>query len=699
MPKPYTLKISRRTVDKLGVKLYDRVALVIAEMVSNAYDADAKRVTIKAPIGEFLATRKGDGKVEDKGYMIEISDPGIGMTPDELQKYYLVVGSDRRADRGDTSPGGRPVTGRKGVGKLAPFGICRTIEVISAGGESVKRGTNSGYVTAHIIMRYDDITSEDETEYEPTVGDKDRSLSPKRGTTVILRDFLTRKVPDLEILTEELAQRFGLDVGSNDWKIQIQDNRPGASIKQHTITPLDIPRMPKTTIEFNGPRPTIGGADASKYAVEAKPASNAANFKAGFTEGGRYYPIVGWIAFAKEPVKHEYHAGVRVYCRKKFAAQTGGFNIASGFTGELNIKSYLIGELHCDWLDQDEDLIHTDRQSILWSTDIGVAFQDWGRGAIKELARLGRKPAQERTVEIFKKTVDLDARLNVIFAGVQRETIRKRASDLALQLAKSLRPDEAADDATAEGIVELAVAFAPHAVLSDELRRASESDEAPTLGAVASILSRARFAESMTLGAVVKQRLQLIAKFKQLISTPDTDEADVQKLLEQAPWLIRPEWTPITENKSLKVVREALEAYLSKKMKTQVTLSALSSGSKRPDFVMISGHGLLELVEIKKPQYGFGTSDLQRLYNYVTAFDEFFDNPANRSTLDDIKRYRITLVCDQIKLKAIEKGSFENLKKDNKLEHTGWSKLVKDTVRFHESFIEELEALGGADAT
>ena len=39
----YEMTISRLTVDKLGVKLYDRVSAVIAEIVANSYDADAKR--------------------------------------------------------------------------------------------------------------------------------------------------------------------------------------------------------------------------------------------------------------------------------------------------------------------------------------------------------------------------------------------------------------------------------------------------------------------------------------------------------------------------------------------------------------------------------------------------------------------------------------------------------------------------------
>jgi hypothetical protein len=37
----YVMTISRLTIDKLGVKLYDRMSAVIAELVSNGYDANA----------------------------------------------------------------------------------------------------------------------------------------------------------------------------------------------------------------------------------------------------------------------------------------------------------------------------------------------------------------------------------------------------------------------------------------------------------------------------------------------------------------------------------------------------------------------------------------------------------------------------------------------------------------------------------
>ncbi|NJM67951.1 MAG: hypothetical protein HC851_20950 [Acaryochloris sp. RU_4_1] len=166
-PVKYTMTISRLTIDKLGVKLYDKVSAVIAELVSNSYDADATEVRIKAPMGEFLAT-KSNNQLQDRGFTIEIWDNGTGMTPDQVNKFYLCVGADRRVDteRGDKSRRfDRKVMGRKGVGKLAPFGICERIEVLTSGGELIQGrdengSTLEGYLTAHLILDRSQILKE-----------------------------------------------------------------------------------------------------------------------------------------------------------------------------------------------------------------------------------------------------------------------------------------------------------------------------------------------------------------------------------------------------------------------------------------------------------------------------------------------------------------------------------------------------------
>ena len=53
----YTMRISRLTVDKLGIQMYDRVSAVLAELIANPYDADAENVTIQLPFGQYLARK------------------------------------------------------------------------------------------------------------------------------------------------------------------------------------------------------------------------------------------------------------------------------------------------------------------------------------------------------------------------------------------------------------------------------------------------------------------------------------------------------------------------------------------------------------------------------------------------------------------------------------------------------------------
>src|SRR5258708_6401825 len=165
----YELRISRLTVDKLGVKLYDKVSAVVAELVANSYDADAESVDVKLPLSTLLAIKDEEGHVIDQGYVIEIEDDGHGMTPKEAIDFYLEIGRDRRKHTGQGGKSRtkqRPVMGRKGIGKLAPFGICRRIEVISGGGEPKEQG----YLVTHFFMDYDQIMTEGEGPVPLEVG-------------------------------------------------------------------------------------------------------------------------------------------------------------------------------------------------------------------------------------------------------------------------------------------------------------------------------------------------------------------------------------------------------------------------------------------------------------------------------------------------------------------------------------------------
>ena len=96
------------TIEHLGVRMYSTLPPVVAELVANSQDADATKVNIQL-------------KDQDNKEII-VSDNGHGMSFVDINEKFLRIGRNRRSDEGSqTSPGGRKVIGKKGLGKLSFF--------------------------------------------------------------------------------------------------------------------------------------------------------------------------------------------------------------------------------------------------------------------------------------------------------------------------------------------------------------------------------------------------------------------------------------------------------------------------------------------------------------------------------------------------------------------------------------------------
>lgn len=689
-PFDYSMRISRLTVDKLGVKLYDKVSAVIAELIANAYDADATEVTVSAPMGQYLASRAG-GTLEDKGFKIEITDNGCGMTPQQVQDFFLVVGAERRKDqnRGDQSPRfNRKVMGRKGVGKLAPFGICKTIEVISAGSDPISansRGnSDSGYRTSHIILNYDDIVAlnnEPDDRYKPTSGKRDQSPSDKSGTTIILKNFEKRQVPDIVTLNRQLAQRFGLQ--SEHWQIQLCDNT-NCDPTSVAVGQFTVDTMQNTRIEFQS------NSDHSTYYPDGTVEPN----QAGFNHNGKFYPLSGWIAYSKVPYKDELMAGVRIYCRGKIAAQTSIFNQRAGFTGEHNIRSYLVGELHADWLDEDEDLIQTDRRDILWSDELATAFENWGQKIVKRIGTLSRDPLRKTTLELFLKTGNVNDRIRDKYPADDHQPIRECAQELARSFGRTIRRDEAEDPTIVNELVDLSITLAPHVKLDSMMKEAVADADRP-LSILTSLLRTARLAELSSFGRIAKDRIKVLDRLKFLKDAENTEEKDLQQLIAEAPWLINPEWAPVIANQSFSSLRKEFEKYYERQAGTPIVLSDFERTGKRPDFVLSSQEGMVQIIEIKKPHHRLTNLEMDRIISYHENMEAFLKDSAQEEFSKFFRDFHITLVCDHIKLTGAQRAAFNGYLGDEgkrgKLTHMNWAAFLLKTKQVHQDFLDEAE--------
>ena len=683
MAVDYSMRISRLTVDKLGVKLYDKVSAVIAELIANAYDADATEVTIRAPMGQFLATRAG-GAIADKGFDIQVVDNGIGMTPQQVQDFFLVVGAERRndANRGGVSPRfNRKVMGRKGVGKLAPFGICKTIEVISGGGELISADGgdpfHSGYLTSHIVLDYDGIVAlgnEPDERYKPTVGDRDESLSGESGTQIILRNFNHRKVPDIGILARQLAQRFG--IRSPDWQIQLTDNTK-CDPSPETVDDFRIDTMPNTGITFQQDGSVLGPDDT----VEPE-------LSAGFDHNGTFYALSGWMAYSKAPYSDELMAGVRIYCRGKIAAQTSIFNQRAGFTGEHNIRSYLVGELHADWLDEEEDLIQTDRRDILWSDELAASFEAWGQGIVKRIGTLSRDPLRKATLELFLEIGDVDARILDAYPADDHQRIRERAGEVARSFGRTISRGEAEDATVVSELVDLSITLAPHITLSSMMKEAVADIDRP-LYVLASFLRTARLAELSSFGRIAEDRLKVLERLEVLKDAEDTDENDLQQLIAEAPWLVNPEWAPVTENQTFSSLRREFEKYYQEKTGQPISLSDFRQTGKRPDFVLSNQEGTVQIIEIKKPHHKLTNPEMDRIVTYYQNMDSFLEEPAHAEFRKYFADFHVTVVCDSLALTDTQRAAFDGYRDTGKLTYMDWTAFLFKTEQVHQDFLHE----------
>lgn len=116
--REFYITVLGRTLEHLGVQNYKHRDVAIAELVANCWDAGADSVHVEVP---------DEKEYERTTSRITILDDGEGMSADDVQDQYLVVGRNRRPD--DEEDRKRPVMGRKGIGKLAGFGLASRMTV------------------------------------------------------------------------------------------------------------------------------------------------------------------------------------------------------------------------------------------------------------------------------------------------------------------------------------------------------------------------------------------------------------------------------------------------------------------------------------------------------------------------------------------------------------------------------------------
>jgi HSP90 family molecular chaperone len=160
------MKFDPRTIEHLGIQMYSTLPPVLAELVSNAYDAEANNVKIHL--------------FDDGEKKIIVEDDGHGMSFQEINSKFLLIGRNRRVagESQKSENGKRFVIGKKGLGKLAFFGIAEHIRV-----ETIKNFKRSIFEMDWGKIRQ---IIEPNNPYSPDLIVKEEKCDIEQGTKFIL---------------------------------------------------------------------------------------------------------------------------------------------------------------------------------------------------------------------------------------------------------------------------------------------------------------------------------------------------------------------------------------------------------------------------------------------------------------------------------------------------------------------------------
>jgi Histidine kinase-, DNA gyrase B-, and HSP90-like ATPase len=651
--RPFLLEFSNRVIEHLGIKLYqNKPTNVISEYVSNSWDADASVVEV-----QLLS--------ESNDRIISITDNGRGMTRDELIDEYLVIARNRRKTPSEKSHAGRSLMGRKGIGKLAGFGIVRTVDIVSVanmlkrptevqrekGGCTWLRFSLDDIIGYGISGKYEPQVIADEldcSDFEQLVSSLGLSSQLEMftenfkkgegGVCVRLFDTTLKKSINPSVLLRSLGRRFTVTMLRPDFVV---------SVNTETIKPTDA--LPS----FH---------DFSIGTLES-PVSEI------LTLNGEQREVKYWVRFVdiNDSDWSIENAGVGVYAHGKIAQDRPFF---FDLRGKEIYSRYVFGVIEADWIDQlDEDVVSTDRRSIDWETDDTAPFHEWG---LKKMAEWVNSYKKWRQSQPKKEIIEKIRSQKIKLSGPEEEALADLLSEMFVDLGNN---EEAKEKAT----VRIASAWThePTRALTQTIwKEIVKSPEASPelLSELLQKLNESMVPEAMNLALTMAQRIGAITSMTKMVEQ-DRTETHLQRLIEKFPWLIDPKNEFLTANQTIRTL--VLSKHTPNVDSGEWNLGS-GEAKLKPDFVFLADPAIereIVVYELKGPE---GKKTLQpeeydQLSNYLKILGRIYNNEG----------MKISGV-----LIGHEKGGFDEY--DKRIITKRWSDVLLSARYLHVTYLEAL---------
>jgi hypothetical protein len=494
------MSISLNALEHLGINLYSNIPAVLSEVVANAWDADAKNVKVT---------------VEKGAQTITIEDDGTGMDRDGVIDRFLTVGFKRRDQLGPTTPSGRHPMGRKGIGKLSIFSIAQVAEVYTIQGQD----RTAFKMDREVIKQA--IKGNAQKPYKPeelTVWPSDFT----QGTRIVLSG-LSRSLTGITVegLRRRVARRFGVIGNKFQFSVEVNDTKIGPEdrayhgVIEYLWTYGDQNEFAKLCTSISRP------AEARLAAIQAE-----------LTKAG--LGLTGWIGTVSSPSQLKDEEGdnlnrIAIFMRGKLAQE----DMLDEFGQKEIYADYVIGELHCEELDLDDqgDIATSSRQALKQDDPRYEALR---RIVLTELRYIASKWSDWRRSDGAKAAASVPA-VSQWLQGLQGDT-KKKAERWIGRLNTIRAPDE---NDKKELLKASILAFESYRRKEELDRLEAIKDE--SLDQVLEIFRSIDDLELSYYGQIVRLRIQVIRTLQNKLKQNDK-ELVLRDYIFDHLWLLDPGW-------------------------------------------------------------------------------------------------------------------------------------------------------------
>ena len=592
--QPLTLRFAHNVIEHLGLKLYqNKPTNVLAELVSNSWDAMASNAFIDLEVSE-------QGVPEAIG----VYDDGRGMSKQELITNYLVVGQPKpRPTQAAGEPGARYPMGRKGIGKLAPFGIARVVHVIT-----VQRGVVMWLRFDYEAMLVAENHNASATAiYAPAVladeislGDLSSAQAPAMqailekfksairlsgaGTLIYATALTIRKQISTVQLRESLGRRFTVTLARPDFNVHVN----GGMLAEADVFPEWELRIPEQGM--------------SEHVITTPVGNRSIKF---------------WVGFVKAASWSQEEAGVGVYAHGKIAQDRPFF---FGVKGREIFSRYMYAVVEADWIDElQQDTISTDRTSVNWEDPDLESFYAWGAQSVVNWIN----SYEQRRKDILKvEDVALVEGFLENTPGIKLRTSEKsHLVDLISEVTPRLGKDR---DAKVRLIEAAAKAWVhePARKLIKELWTQVTTFEPSAFVSSVNRLSDEMVPESLSLAVAFSLRVFALTQLHGHIIKGQ--ETQLQQLIENFPWIFNSKYERFVYRKALATIVKDEAELISKRN----PFPPIPADRTLPDFVFFGTAEDREIlvVELKGPGDIAENEEYLQLHSYVLYLASRFQN-------------------------------------------------------------------------